>query len=235
VLPVAILSGGFARRLYPVTQNIPKSLVEIHGRPFLAWQLSLLRKYGVTRIVLCLGHYSEMIKEFIANENLGLEVLFSEDGATPLGTGGAIQKATPLLGEQFMVLNGDSYLEVNYSDVCSAFIKSEKHGLMTIYKNLNSHENSNIEFRDGAIKNYNKKVSSKRMEYIDFGLSVFSSSAFESQQPATEYDLSVIYEKLLASEQLASFEAEQRFFEIGSHQGLIETTNYIGRLKGNVY
>jgi choline kinase len=106
---------------------------------------------------------------------------------------------------------------------------------MTIYKNLNSHENSNIEFRDGAIKNYNKKVPSKRMEYIDFGLSVFSSSAFESQQPATEYDLSVIYEKLLASEQLASFEAEQRFFEIGSHQGLIETTNYIGRLKGNVY
>ncbi len=232
---VAILCGGFARRLHPLTENSPKSLVEIRGTPFLGWQLRLLRDHGISRVVLCLGHHSEMIKKFVASEDFGMEVLFSEDGTVPLGTGGAIQKAIPLLGEQFMVLNGDSYLEIDYREVCAAFTRNGKKCLMTIFKNKDNLEKSNVEFRDGAIRNYNKNAPSQEMEYIDFGLSVFSSSAFDFAAASTEFDLARVYERLLAFDQLSSFESPKRFFEIGSHQGLKETADHFERMNKNVY
>jgi len=232
---VAILSGGFATRLYPLTLKCPKSLVEVAGKPFLAWQLELLRNQGITRVVLCLGHHSELVKDYILTQDFGLEVIFSEDGEFPLGTGGAIQKAIPILGEQFMVLNGDSFLEIEYSKVYKAFIESGKKGLMTIYKNQNSLEKSNVEYKNGKIQKYRKEGNADSLEYIDFGLSVFSASAFALLHPRIRYDLSSVYEKLITVEELASYVTPNRFFEIGSHEGLKETKDHIERLGRSVH
>ena len=114
MFPVAILAGGLATRLHPLTEETPKALIEIYGRPFIEWQLKLLSREGIKKVVLCVAHKSEMIQAFVGDgRKYGVEIDYSFDGEVRLGTGGAIRKALPLLGDTFMVLYGDSYLQIN--------------------------------------------------------------------------------------------------------------------------
>src|ERR1043165_9562254 len=134
--PVAILAGGLATRLRPVTEKIPKALIEVAGQPFLSHQLRLLQSSGIRKIVLCLGYRGEMIeREFGNGSQLGVEASYSFDGPELLGTGGAIRKALPLLGQRFLVLHGDSYLPIDYAAPVQAFLNSGKRGLMTVFRN----------------------------------------------------------------------------------------------------
>src|ERR1700759_3257858 len=124
-LPVAILAGGLATRMRPVTERIPKALIEVAGLPFVAHQLALLRREGVERVVLCVGFLGEMIEASIGDgARFGLSVAYSFDGEKLLGTGGALRHAQPMLGEQFFVLYGDSYLDIAYAPVQAAYRNS---------------------------------------------------------------------------------------------------------------
>jgi N-acetyl-alpha-D-muramate 1-phosphate uridylyltransferase len=220
-LPVAILSGGLATRLRPVTEKIPKALIEINGEPFLAHQLRLLHARGIRRAVLCVGHLGEMIRDFAGTgEQFGVELQYSFDGPVLRGTGGAIHQALPLLGEAFFVLYGDSYLPCDYARVEEAFENSGKPGLMTVYHNSDQWDASNVEFADGRILAYDKRVRTARMRHIDYGLGAFSRSAFEDLPPNSVCDLAEIYQKLLAANQLAGCEVQERFYEIGSREGI---------------
>src|SRR5579863_8670565 len=134
MLPCAILCGGLGTRLRPATESIPKSLIEINGEPFISHQLRLLRSNGIERVVLCIGYLGGMIRDFVGDgSKFAVEVSYSFDGDHPLGTAGAIRKATAMLGDSFCVLYGDSYLPCDYGAVVSAFEAAEKRGLMTIY------------------------------------------------------------------------------------------------------
>src|SRR5215475_16199750 len=111
MLPVAILAGGLATRLRPITERIPKALIEINGEPFIAHQLRLLRSRGIRRVVLCLCYLGEMVRDFVGGgQAFDLAVEYSFDGPVLLGTAGAIHRAIPLLGGAFFVLYGDSWL-----------------------------------------------------------------------------------------------------------------------------
>jgi NDP-sugar pyrophosphorylase family protein len=220
-LPVAILSGGLATRLRPVTEKIPKALIEINGEPFLAHQLRLLHARGIRRAVLCVGHLGEMIRDFAgAGEQFGVELQYSFDGPVLRGTGGAIHQALPLLGETFFVLYGDSYLPCDYARVQEAFESSGKRGLMTVYHNSDQWDSSNVEFSDGRILAYDKRARTARMRHIDYGLGAFSGSAFEGLAPGAVCDLAEVYQKLLAANELAGCEIQERFYEIGSREGI---------------
>ena len=151
MLPVAILAGGLGTRLKPLTEAIPKALVEINGKPFLAHQLELLRARGVGRVVLCVGHLGEMIREFAGDgARFGVEVRYSFDGAALRGTAGALRNALPLLRGRFFVLYGDSYLTCDYAAVERAFMESGKPALMTVFRNEGRWDRSNVEFDGGA-------------------------------------------------------------------------------------
>ena len=114
-LPVAILAGGLATRLRPITEKIPKSLVDVAGEPFIVRQLDYLFRQRVRDVVLCIGYLGEMIEAVVGDgSRFGLRVSYSIDGPILLGTGGALRRAAPLLGEAFFVLYGDSYLPVDY-------------------------------------------------------------------------------------------------------------------------
>src|SRR5258708_1931944 len=111
MLPIAILAGGLATRLRPITETIPKALVEIAGEPFLAHQLHLLRANGYERVVMCVGYLGEMVRDFAGDgSQFGMQVEYSFDGEALLGTAGALRKALPLLADDFSVIYGDSYL-----------------------------------------------------------------------------------------------------------------------------
>src|SRR2546421_264993 len=172
--PVAILAGGLATRLRPVTEEIPKALIEVAGRPFLAHQLDLLQSAGIRKAVLCLGHRGEMIERKLGNgRQLGVELSYSFDGPELLGTGGAIRKALPLLNKKFLVLYGDSYLPIDYAAPVQAFLNSGKLGLMTVFRNEGRWDKSNVCFVDSVIRSYDKKQPTPEMHYIDYGLGVF--------------------------------------------------------------
>jgi len=229
--PAAILTGGLATRLHPVTEKIPKALIEINGEPFIAHQLRLLRSRGILRVVLCVGYLGEMVREFVGDgSGFEVEVEYSFDGPALRGTGGAIHQALPLLGESFFVIYGDSYLPCDYGRAQEWFEASGKAGLMTVFRNQGQWDTSNVEFEDGRILVHDKRVRNPRMHYIDYGLGLFRREAFKGVNAGWAKDLTEIYQELLCRGELAAYEVKERFYEIGSFAGIEELSNVLRQM-----
>ena len=231
MLPVAILTGGLAQRLRPMTERIPKALLEINGEPFIAHQLRLLHSRGIRRVVLCLGYLGEMVQQFVGDGRaFQVEVEYSFDGPALRGTAGAIHEALPTLGHAFFVLYGDSYLPCDYAGVEENFVRSGKVGLMTVFHNDGRWDSSNVEFTGGRILAYDKENRTSRMRHIDYGLGVFERHAFECLAPGAVYDLARTYQDLLARGELAACEIKERFYEIGSAAGIEELSQALKKM-----
>ena len=232
-LPVAILAGGLATRLKPITEKIPKLLVEVAGEPFFSHQLRLLKGAGLNRLVLCVGYLGEMIVEGYGDgAKWGISIDYSFDGPKLLGTGGALIRALPKLGDAFYVLYGDSYLPIDYLAVGEAFLKSGKQGLMTVFENREKYDASNVWFHDGVIRSYDKKDKVPEMRHIDYGLGLFRADAFDGFPRDEVVDLAEVQKALLKRGELAGFEISQRFYEIGSHAGLRELDQLLKKSPG---
>ncbi len=228
--PVAILAGGLATRLRPLTSTLPKALIDINGEPFIVHQLRLLRDRGIRQVVLCVGHLSEQIIKVVGNgSQLDIEVTFSFDGPMLLGTAGAVKHAFPKLGNSFFVLYGDSYLECDFEQVQQAFEASGKPALMTIYRNEGQWDTSNVEFAGGRIVAYDKQRHTPRMQYIDYGLGVFNRVAFDRVPPDKPYDLEKLYQDLIRQDRLAVFQATERFYQVGSADGIAELRQHLAK------
>lgn len=231
-LPVALLAGGMATRLRPITEKIPKLLVEVAGEPFFSHQLRLLKKNGLTKIVLCVGHLGEQIVALYGDgAKWGVEIQYSFDGEKLLGTGGALIRALPKLGDAFYVLYGDSYLPVDYQAVGRAFLASGRLGLMTVFENHEAYDASNVWFEEGRIRLYSKTEKPPQMKHIDYGLGVFRAAAFAGWPRDAVVDLATVQTDLCRRGELAGHEMPERFYEIGSPAGLKELDELL-RQKG---
>lgn len=229
MLPIAILAGGLATRLRPITETIPKALVEIAGEPFLAHQLRLLRRAGYERVVMCVGYLGEMVGDFAGDGRaFGLRVEYSFDGPQLLGTAGALVKALPLLGEAFSVIYGDSYLPCDYAAAERAFADSGRMALMTVHRNEGQWDRSNVEFAAGRVVNYDKTRQTPVMQHIDYGLGVFRREALQGTAPVVA-DLADLYKDLVRRGELAAWESPERFYEIGSLEGIRDLTEFLTR------
>lgn len=153
---------------------------------------------------------------------MGVEIEYSFDGPRLLGTGGALIRALPKLGDSFYVLYGDSYLPIDYRAVGQAFQASGKLGLMTVFENKGLYDTSNVWFQGGAIRAYDKRDRLPTMHHIDYGLGVFRSAALDGFPRDEVVDLAQVQMALLERDQLAGYEIAERFYEIGSHDGLRE-------------
>jgi NDP-sugar pyrophosphorylase family protein len=110
-MQVVILAGGLATRMRPETQDTPKSLLMVAGRPFVDWQLDRLAASGARSVVMCVGHLGEEVETHVRRSlERGLTVSYSYDGETLCGTGGALRRALARLQPEFVVTYGDSYL-----------------------------------------------------------------------------------------------------------------------------
>jgi NDP-sugar pyrophosphorylase family protein len=228
VLTVAILAGGLASRLRPITETVPKSLLEVNGEPFAVHQLRLLQSKGIRRVVLCVGYLGALIQRAIGDGSaLGLQVDYSFDGPVLLGTAGAVRNALPKLGDPFFVMYGDSYLPCDYAAIARNFDAAGVLGLMTVFRNEGKWDTSNVEFDTGKIVAYSKTNRTPRMRYIDYGLGVFRAEAFRSLPAGIACDLTEVYTDLLQRKQLVAFEVRERFYEIGSPAGLRETSEFL--------
>ena len=229
-LPVALLAGGLATRLRPITAKIPKLLVEVAGEPFFSHQLKLLKAAGLTRIVLCVGYLGEQIVDLYKDGSAyGVDIKYSFDGTKLLGTAGALIQAMPLLGDSFYVLYGDSYLPIDYRKIGDHFLASGKKGLMTVFENKGLYDSSNVWFQNGEIKVYDKKVKLPEMKHIDYGLGLFKASAFEGYSKTEVVDLAEVQKSLVSQKELCGYEMRERFYEIGSPEGLAELNTLLMR------
>jgi NDP-sugar pyrophosphorylase family protein len=221
--PLALLAGGLAARLRPLTEQVPKAMIEVAGEPFIAHQLRLARREGISRVVLCVGYLWEPIRDFVADgRRFGLEVAYAVDHPKLMGTGGALRNALDQLGSEFMVMYGDSWLDTAFPPIVEAFRATRKPALMTVFRNDGCWDQSNVWFEDDVIKHYDKRETLPQMHHIDWGLSVITADVLR-KQPDEAFDLASVFSALVRRGELAGYEVKTRFYEIGSAEGLAET------------
>jgi NDP-sugar pyrophosphorylase family protein len=217
-----------------MTETVPKSLLEVNGESFAVHQLRLLQANGIRRVVICIGHLGALVQRAIGDGGaLGLEVEYSVDGPVLLGTAGAIKNAVPKLGETFFVMYGDSYLPCDYAAISRNFESAGVLGMMTVFRNEGKWDTSNVEFAAGKVVAYSKTNRNPRMRYIDYGLGVFRAEAFDSLPVGEASDLAELYMDLLQRRQLAAYEVTERFYEVGSPEGLRETAEFLAAQRVN--
>jgi MurNAc alpha-1-phosphate uridylyltransferase len=222
-----ILAGGRGTRLGNRTKDVPKPLVEVADRPFLDYQLELLRAGGVTEVVLCVGYLGSLVEEKIGDGSRhGLDIRYIHDGPIALGTAGALRNALPLLHTRFLVTYGDTLLSVDYRAVADAHKVSSRPALMTVLENDDRFGSSNADVENGLVVAYGKSPPPEGARWVDYGLLAFDSDAIASTQAA---DLEDELARLARTRQLAAFPVEERFHEIGDEAALVETTEFVLR------
>jgi NDP-sugar pyrophosphorylase family protein len=231
-LPVAILAGGLAQRLRPITATIPKALIEVDGTPFAELQADLLARQQISRVIWLVGYLGEQIEATLGNgSRWAMRFDYLYDGPTLLGTGGAIKRALSHLGDAFFVMYGDSFLECDFGGVAERFRKSGRAALMTVFRNDGQFDASNVEFTNGRMVRYDKLTLTPAMHHIDYGLGIFTAQAFQRYPDGEPFDLATVYQDLLARGELAACEVERRFYEIGSPEGLAATERHVRDLR----
>jgi NDP-sugar pyrophosphorylase family protein len=224
-----ILAGGLGTRMYPLTETCPKTLLPVCGRPFAWHQLHWLAAQGVTEVVYSIGHQGDQIRRYWDSETPPVPLLRYVDEGTQLrGTGGALRLALAqgVLDESFFVLYGDSYLPIAFGPVWNAFEIITEPALMTVLRNEGRWDRSNVIFGQGRVILYNKHAPHPQMNYIDYGLSAIRRYAIEKVEKPV-FDLSEWYRDLSVAGQLAGIEVTDRFYEIGSPEGLRDLEQYL--------
>lgn len=230
-IQIVILAGGLATRLGSLTKNKPKALVEIHGKPFLAYQLELLKASGITNIVLCIGHLGTQIRNAFGDGNkYGVRLRYSLE-EKPLGTAGALKNAESLLNNIFFVMYGDSYLSLDFKKVWSYFMAQDGLGLATVYKNWDMYDRSNMIIDGNKVIKYSKSEKTGDMVYIDYGASILRKEALQLVPENSTYDMEELYGRLIAQGELLAYEVDNRFYEIGSPQGLKDFEEFAEEIK----
>jgi len=228
-MQVVILAGGLATRLGDVAKQTPKSMIRIEGKPFLEYQVEYLKTQGIQDFLFCIGHLGEQIEDYFKEGKAwDISIQYSREGSELLGTGGAIKRAADKLEDHFFVMYGDSYLQLDYQAIEEAYQKNPESGLMVVFKNENKFDHSNIELSEGRVSHYGQKQNAKLI-YIDEGVSVLRKGHFEAWVEAGKFSLGEIFQKLIEQKKLYALETQQRFYEIGSVEGLAEFGRFIKR------
>lgn len=227
--PVCILAGGLGTRLGERVRELPKPLLPVAGEPFVFHQLRLLRRHGAGRVVLCVGYLGRQIEQAVGDGRaLGLEVSYSYDDPAGSGTAGAIRRALPQLGAEFLVLYGDTYLRIDYADVQRSFRESGLPALMTVLRNEGRWGRSNAIYAAGLVRRYDKRSPTPEMAWIDYGLGALRPEALDLVGPG-ESDLAELYGRLAERGLLAGYVARKRFYEIGTPEALGEAEAFFLR------
>ena len=227
LIPCIVLCGGVGSRLSKIVSEVPKCLAPINGKPFLFYKLKYLESIGISKVFLSIGYLGHKVKKFVESIETSINIIIVDEGRNLLGTGGAAKKSYKIINGPAFLTYGDTFLDVSYKDVYEKY-QHTKNPLMTIFKNNKKYDTSNVLLKDGKIL-YKKNNPQHDCQYIDYGLSIFSTKDFDNTDDV--FDLSVLQESFSLKEKLDHFEVKNRFYEIGTPQSLKETelylTNYV--------
>ena len=230
-MQVVILMGGLGTRLKEYTKECPKPLVDVGGRPFFDYQLKLLKHHGFKKFLFLIGYRAEMIEEYYGDgSSNGISITYCYDGKELLGTGGAIRRAYDYLEDDFLVMYGDSFMDIDYEETIYRYFEGKQHGkraVMTVLKNNNMFDKSNVIVKDGEIVLYDKKNQLPEMDYIDYGVCAYEKSLFDKYEYGVKFDVAELQNELSINGQIAAHVVTKRFYEIGSPNALNEFRNYV--------
>ena len=221
---VIILSGGKGTRVKNYTNNLPKCLIQVKGKPFLFYQLKYLKKYKFKNVIISTCYMSYKVKDYVKNNINFLNVKIVDDGK-PLGTGGAIVKSLKYMKKNFFIIYGDSYLNFNLNKM----INKKCTAIMAIYKNSNKYDKSNIKFNDKNIIYDKNNNSNKKFDYIDYGASYVNRKIFDNLPKNKKFDLSIIFQNISKKKKLNGYVVGKRFYEIGSYKGIKDFKKYLSK------
>jgi NDP-sugar pyrophosphorylase family protein len=226
-----VLAGGLATRMRPATLTIPKSMLEVAGRPFVDWQLERLGACGLVDVVMCVAHLAEVIEAHVGDgARFGVRVRWAHEGPHLLGTAGAIRAALPMLAPSFLVTYGDSYLPFDYAEPLRILAAhADCDGVMSAFPNHGAWDASNTEV-DAAgewVKRYEKGTSDPALDHIDYGATALKREIIAALAPGQKAGLDAIQHDLARQRRLRACVARERFFEIGSPGGLAELDRHL--------
>ncbi len=232
-LPCLVLAGGLGTRMGPITASIPKALVTVNGQPFVDLQLKRLAELGVRDVVLSVGYLGALLRAHVGGGSaLGVTARYIDEGDRRLGTGGAVRFAVDsgIVDDAFFVLYGDSYLDVDFSVVETAWRASGRPALMTVIRNADRWAPSNAEYRGGLVTLYDKRQLRSSMRWIDYGLLVMTAAAVRQRiAPDLITDLADPLHQMSVSGDLAGHPVTRRFYEIGSPEGVRDLETHLRR------
>jgi MurNAc alpha-1-phosphate uridylyltransferase len=229
-MQAVVLAGGLATRMRPRTERVPKSLLEVAGRPFVDWQLELLAGAGLRQVVLCIAHLGQAIVDHVGDGSRhGVTVRYARETGPDgkgqlLGTAGALRAALPLLEPRFLVTYGDSYLPFDYA---APLVRLAEHpdcdGVMSVYGNADRYEGSNVATDGAWVLRYDKRrtpiAGGPALDHIDYGAIALRREVIAALPPGVPLGLDAISEELAVRGRLRAFVVHERFFEIGSPEG----------------
>ncbi len=234
-IQAVVLMGGLGSRLGERTKSCPKTLTEVGGTAFFDYQLKIMKAYGFRRFLFLVGYKGEMVERHYGDGGkYGVEISYSYDGGKALGTGGAVHKAYGLLQDDFLLIYGDSFMDIDYRETIYRYFCAKLSGhraLMTVMENRGRLDASNVVYEDGKIILYDKSVRTKRMRYIDYGVGMYDKTLFQTGNAQElpeekEFDLAVLQNRLSIEGKLAAQEVTNRFYEIGTPASLEEFRLY---------
>jgi NDP-sugar pyrophosphorylase family protein len=213
----------------PRTLTVPKSMLDVGGRPFVDWQLERLASSGFREVVMCVAHLGEQIRAHVGDgARFGVRVLWSDEGPELLGTGGAIRRALGVLAPVFLVTYGDSYLPFDYAEPLRALeAHGDCDGVMAVYRNMRQWDASNV-VTDGAwVLRYEKGLADAAFDHIDYGATALRREVVAQLPEGRPVGLDALQRELAQRKRLRACVAHERFFEIGSPEGLAALDRYL--------
>lgn len=230
-MQAVILCGGLGTRLRPMTLSIPKPMVPVRGRPFLEHQLRYLSRFGLTEVLILTGYKGEVVEEYFGDgSSLGIRVRYSRE-EEPLGTGGALVRATPLLEESFFLLYGDSFLPIDYGLAARFFAESGMPAMMVIYDNAAATSvpnNVGIDEKTSMVIDYVK--NGVGMRYVEAGVLALKAEVLESMPQEGAFSMEkLLYPSLIERGEMAAYRSPERFYDIGDQRRLREFEAVCGR------
>ncbi len=216
-----ILAGGLGTRMRPVTETIPKPMIPVCGKPFLQHQLELLQKNGIERVLLLVSYLGEQIEQYFGKgDPVKMEIGYSYE-SSPLGTGGALKNASSKLEEKFLLLNGDTFLDVDYPAVIADFINHKPQAVIVARKSADMPVPNNLAVSvDGQVTAYQKR-NPENMTCTDAGAIVLAHKVLDNIAPAQICSLEEeVFPKLIKRREMRAWITSEPFFDMGSPAGL---------------
>ena len=215
--------------MHPHTLTVPKSMLEVAGRPFIDWQLAQLAASGLRDVVVCVAFLGEQIRAHVGEgARFGLRVEWSSDGDKLLGTAGALRAALHLLAPTFVVTYGDSYLPFDYGSPLRILdVQDDCDGVMTVYRNEGKWDASNVVTDGARVIRYEKGAGEPCFDHIDYGATALRREVIAALPPGEPRGLDAIQHELANRKRLRALVARERFFEIGSPEGLAELDRHL--------
>jgi N-acetyl-alpha-D-muramate 1-phosphate uridylyltransferase len=215
--------------MHPSTLTVPKSMLLVAGRPFVEWQLERLGAAGLTDVVMCIAFLGEQIRDHVGDgARFGVHVRWSTEGPNLLGTAGALRAALPLLSRTFLVTYGDSYLPFDYDGPLRLLeIRGDADGVMTVFKNDGKWDASNVSTDGDWVARYEKGVRDPSLDHIDYGATALRREVVAALPEGLPLGLDVLQRQLAERRRLRAYFAHERFYEVGSREGLADLDRYL--------